>query len=232
MFVKLIDTVPAFAVSEVWSNFSWPSGLAARLRAPAAAGAGAAVELDVLAGVEAVVAGVVAEELLLDVVLEELPQPARASRPTAIAARAGIECLGVRPALWELTVDPPMVVGVADQDAGHRRSFPRAQPVIGLRGCGRRSASRFVDLIPASGQHVPPGAAHGSVWTTTSAMPAIRWCSSSSSSLARRCASVRGSPGSPPSVRNTTRPALVDSSLSFLGSDPVRSRISSSISRL
>jgi hypothetical protein len=123
--VKLIDTVPAFAVSDAGSNFSCPSGLAARLSAPAAAGAGAGVEVDVLAGVEAVVAGVDVEELL-EVVLEELPQPARASRPTAIAASAGIERLGVRPVLWELTVVPPLVVGVADQDAGRPRFFPSA----------------------------------------------------------------------------------------------------------
>jgi hypothetical protein len=59
------------AVSDVVSYFSWPSGLAATFNAcppavPPAAGVG-----DV---------GVEVEELVL---LDELPHPARASRPTA-----------------------------------------------------------------------------------------------------------------------------------------------------
>jgi len=85
MFVKAIETLPAFAVNEVVLYFNWPSALAARLRdcpaAPvAAAGAGEAAELEVV--------GVGAEEL---VVLDELPQPASAISPTP---RASIETLG------------------------------------------------------------------------------------------------------------------------------------------
>jgi hypothetical protein len=89
MFVNAIETLPALALSEVVSNFSWPSGLAVRLSAPAAlvsplAGAGVAA-LDVV-GVAALL-GVEAEELVL---LEELPQPASAITPNA---RTGIEDL-------------------------------------------------------------------------------------------------------------------------------------------
>jgi hypothetical protein len=81
MLVKSIDTLPAFAVSEVVSYFSSPCVLAARESAedapPAvpelAAGVDAVVPPDsaaVLGGVEAVVP------------LEELPQPASATAPT------------------------------------------------------------------------------------------------------------------------------------------------------
>jgi Cytochrome bd terminal oxidase subunit I len=97
------------AVSEVMLYFSWPSGFAARLSvllglAPPVAGAGVeeVAELGGV-GVEAALVGVEAEELL--VLLEELPQPVRASRPTA---RVSIEtlCMGRRfalPAAFELT---------------------------------------------------------------------------------------------------------------------------------
>jgi hypothetical protein len=63
--------------------FSWPSELAARLSVcpPAAAGAVEVAVLDV-AELE-VAAGVEAEELVL---LEELPQPLRASSPIASAS--------------------------------------------------------------------------------------------------------------------------------------------------
>jgi hypothetical protein len=86
--VKEIDTDPALAVSEVLSNFNWPSELAARLRMEAAlegvlaAGAGA-VALDALV----VAAGV--EELVE--LFDELPQPA-ASAP----ASRSTETVGTR----------------------------------------------------------------------------------------------------------------------------------------
>src|SRR5262249_57189495 len=70
---KAIVTLPALAVSELLSYLSWPSVFAARLSVcpPAAAPlAGGEVAVGVL---------IVAEVLLLD----ELPQPASTSRPTA-----------------------------------------------------------------------------------------------------------------------------------------------------
>ena len=92
LFVKSIDTLPAFALSDVVSYFSWPSGFASRLTLdePPEADplAGAGVEAVVGVVVELVVgacAAVLAEELELD---EELPQPASAS---STAASAGIE---------------------------------------------------------------------------------------------------------------------------------------------
>jgi hypothetical protein len=89
-FVNATETLPALAVSEFVSNFNWPSALAAMLSAElpvAGAGVEAAAELEVVgAGAALVVAAV--EEL---VVLDELPQPANASRP---AARASAETLG------------------------------------------------------------------------------------------------------------------------------------------
>jgi hypothetical protein len=65
MLAKEIETLPAFADSELLSNFSWPSGLAARLKlvcpelAPAAAGAGVEDDgaLDVVGAAALVVAG-------------------------------------------------------------------------------------------------------------------------------------------------------------------------------
>jgi hypothetical protein len=56
LFVKVITTFPAFAVKELVLYFSWPSGSAARLRAPTGVAGVAGVE-DVVAAVEAVVAG-------------------------------------------------------------------------------------------------------------------------------------------------------------------------------
>jgi hypothetical protein len=113
-FVKLIVTEPGFAVSDVLSNFSCPSTLAARLIGcvlPTEVD-GAGVDAAVLAGVElAVLAAVELEELLL----EELPQPASATRPTANAATPGVEYLRARPAFCGLTVDPPFVVTIEDQ---------------------------------------------------------------------------------------------------------------------
>jgi hypothetical protein len=93
VFVKSIVTLPALAVSELASNFSWPSGLAASFSVgpPAsllAAGAGVEELLDV-AGAAGALAGADAEELVL---LDEPPQPARASRPVA---RVSIETLGI-----------------------------------------------------------------------------------------------------------------------------------------
>jgi hypothetical protein len=81
MFAKEIETEPAFAVSEVVSNFSWPSGSAATLRVDPAPDAGAGLDV---AGVDA--AGV--DELVE--LLDELPHPANASRP----ASKSIETLG------------------------------------------------------------------------------------------------------------------------------------------
>jgi hypothetical protein len=106
MLVKAIETLPAFAVSDVLSNFSWPSGLAARLSdCPPAPAAGAGVEdvaeLDVV-GVAAVLGDEEAEELEL---LEELPQPARASTPTTTVniETVGMERDFARPAALNLT---------------------------------------------------------------------------------------------------------------------------------
>ena len=86
MFVKLIMTLPALALSAVVLYFSWPPGLAAMLnvcppRVPLAAGTGVeeVAELDVV-GVAGAVVGVEAEEPVLD---DELPQPAKARTPTA-----------------------------------------------------------------------------------------------------------------------------------------------------
>jgi hypothetical protein len=106
MLVKAMETLPAFAVSDVLSNFSWPSGLAARLSdcpAPPAAGAGVedAAELDVV-GVAAVLGDEEAEEPEL---LEELPQPARASTPTTTPSidTVGMERDIARPAALDVT---------------------------------------------------------------------------------------------------------------------------------
>jgi hypothetical protein len=77
--VKLIVTAPAFAVSVLVLNESWPSGLAARLSVLAAlVPPVVAAGVEVVAGV--VLAGVLAEELVL---LEELPHPARTGMTSA-----------------------------------------------------------------------------------------------------------------------------------------------------
>jgi hypothetical protein len=86
-FVNAIVTWPALAVSEVVSNFNWPSAFAARLIvcvAPLVAGAG----VEELAELDAVGAGaaLVAEDAEELVVLDELPQPASAIRPAASAS--------------------------------------------------------------------------------------------------------------------------------------------------
>jgi hypothetical protein len=112
--VNTIVTVPALAVSAEVVYLSCPSGLAARLTVLVPVGAGAAgVELVVLAGVEVVVlagvevvvlAGVEVEELVeLDVLLvEEPPQPASATTPTARASIVEIGCLRAGSSLREL----------------------------------------------------------------------------------------------------------------------------------
>jgi hypothetical protein len=95
MFVKLIDTAPALAVSEVLSNFSWPSASAVRLREP-----DAPLDVDGAAGVdvdELDVAGAAAVELEDDPELvDELPQPANASSAVPNTGRMAreIEFLG------------------------------------------------------------------------------------------------------------------------------------------
>src|ERR1700677_16036 len=78
MFVNAIETLPALAVSAVLSYFSWPSGLAASARLWPVLGPAEADCVDVV--VDVVLDDVAGEEL---VPLEELPQPASASRPTA-----------------------------------------------------------------------------------------------------------------------------------------------------
>jgi hypothetical protein len=78
MFVKLIDTLPALAVSEAVLYFSSPSGLASRLTADLAAVP--PVEDEPEDDVLEVVAGVagVEDELEVELLLEE-PQPAISS---------------------------------------------------------------------------------------------------------------------------------------------------------
>jgi hypothetical protein len=144
--VKEIDTLPALAVSEVVSNFSWPSGLVARLSAcpplpPPAAGVEDVAEL-VVAGVAGEFVGLVVEELVL---LAELPQPASASRPTV---NVSTETFGreriFRPAALNLTVGSSIGWGAIDllvrADALNR---------------SRAFSSRFVDLLAGGRQHVP-----------------------------------------------------------------------------
>jgi hypothetical protein len=98
-FVKSIVTVPAFAVRELALNFSWPSGLAARLKAPAApAGVLVVVAAGLLAVAGAVVAvadglaGALAE---FPVPLEELPQPVAASTSGTSSARVDLRMSGL-----------------------------------------------------------------------------------------------------------------------------------------
>jgi hypothetical protein len=113
--VKTIDTVPAFPVSEVVVYFSCPAGLAARLSfsAPLALDvAGAGVELAVLGGAEDVVG---LELVLLELLLDEPPQPASAATPTASASSVGMCFLGVPASLWDLMVDPPLVAPIDDE---------------------------------------------------------------------------------------------------------------------
>ncbi len=110
--MKSIETLPAVALSEVLLYFNWPSALASRLRALLAVPlelAGVVAELVVA---EDEVAGVVAEEVVGVaavveelVVLEELPHPASASRPTATvtAESVGTERIFARPCAGKLT---------------------------------------------------------------------------------------------------------------------------------
>jgi hypothetical protein len=115
MFVKSIDTLPAFALSDVVLYLSWPSGFASSftlLEPPDAAGAGAAVdvlaELELLDDVSAGVLVLAAVEEELD---EELPQPASASSAAASASTGMIafERLVVRPTAGSLTSVPPLI---------------------------------------------------------------------------------------------------------------------------
>jgi hypothetical protein len=105
MLVNVIDTLPAFAVSVLVLYFSWPSGLAERLRAcpappPAAAGLEGVVVLDVAGA-----AGVLEAGLVAAVLLEE-PQPLTPNRP---ASSASVETVAIArrldgAAAFELTV--------------------------------------------------------------------------------------------------------------------------------
>jgi hypothetical protein len=124
MLVKSIETLPALAVREVVLYLSWPSGLAATLRAlppalsPVAGGGGAGVAADVEA---AVVVGV---ELAVLALFEELPHPARSSSPVARAGTRAFEVGGfVR---RELTGRILHRLGVVHQDPAADRSFPLA----------------------------------------------------------------------------------------------------------
>src|SRR5580693_6462082 len=103
MFVKSIETLPALALSVVLLYLSWPSALASRLSAPLGE---VLDDVDVLAVLELVgVLGVVAGAVVEELVLEEPPQPASASTPTArvTAASVGIECFLSRLCAWKLT---------------------------------------------------------------------------------------------------------------------------------
>jgi hypothetical protein len=101
MFVKAIETLPALAVSEVVSNLSWPSGSAARLSvcpalAPlAGAGVEDAAELDVVGVAAGLAGGVLADELLDELPLDELPQPAASN-----AASATLSAIARRIVRW------------------------------------------------------------------------------------------------------------------------------------
>jgi hypothetical protein len=86
MFVKAIETLPAFALSELDVYFSWPEGSAASVSEdcpePLVPLAGALAALEVVGACAALdgaelAGGVEAEE---ELPLEELPQPATASR--------------------------------------------------------------------------------------------------------------------------------------------------------
>jgi hypothetical protein len=111
--------------------------------------AGAAVV--VVAGAEVVVAGVELEELVL---LEELPQPASARRPTARAARGslGSERFVARPEVWDLMVKSPFLGGVTSQDTSHARNLPAR-----LRPAG---VNLHPEVYRPLGVGAPP-AAHG-----------------------------------------------------------------------
>jgi hypothetical protein len=106
--VKAIVTLPAFALSVEGMYLNWPSGLAATaiVSAPAAGTLVVLAEL-VVAGVAAVVAGADVAELVL---LEELPQPASASRARASAniESASGEEFFARPAIFGFTAGSPI----------------------------------------------------------------------------------------------------------------------------
>lgn len=87
-FVKLIETVPAFALSVLLSNFSWPCGSAARLKLELAPLAGAGVE--VAAELDVVGVAAAGGEDSVELLVDELPQPASASSPTI---NAGVSVL-------------------------------------------------------------------------------------------------------------------------------------------
>lgn len=93
-FVYAIETAPALAVSEVVSNFNCPSALAARLSGEPLAAAGVEDAAELVADD--------ADEL---VVFDELPQPASAITPDAIASAEslGRNCEFARAAVLNLT---------------------------------------------------------------------------------------------------------------------------------
>jgi hypothetical protein len=113
MFVNAIETLPDVAVSAVLLYFNWPSGFASRLSAcpaPAEAVAGdvlaAAVPVLVAVAAELVsacaeAAAVVAGALVVDdELLEELPQPARATSPTRVTGRNAL-----RESAWRVRLE-------------------------------------------------------------------------------------------------------------------------------
>jgi hypothetical protein len=130
VFVKAMLTLPAFADSEVVSNFKRPSVFAAR--------ASAFPSPELVVGVEgvgelvvAVVAGVLAGAGLAELVLlEELPHPDSASRPIARASieRLGSERLLARVAVWKLTSVLPLSISPQLKDTLPVGTFPIALP--------------------------------------------------------------------------------------------------------
>jgi hypothetical protein len=116
MLVKAIDTLPAFAVSDLVLYASWPSRFASI--GSALAELVEDEELVVAAGALVVVAGVLGVEELA--VFEELPQPASVSRPTATARAEsmGVERRFARPCAsvttGQLLIDRDRLLG------GHR----------------------------------------------------------------------------------------------------------------
>jgi hypothetical protein len=106
--VKASVTLPAFALSVEGMYLNWPSGFAATaiVSAPLAGALVVLVEL-VVAGVAAVVAGADVAELVL---LDELPQPASASRPRVSASIDSVigEGFFARLAIWSFTAGSPI----------------------------------------------------------------------------------------------------------------------------
>jgi hypothetical protein len=159
-------TLPAVALNDLVVYSSWPSRLVSRLREVPAPAAGAVLEVVVELGVLAVVAGaagVLGEELLL----EELPQPARAIRTRASAAATmlragllfGVACESVV-TVWFLRS-----LGSVESATLSRHLYAEAPDPDELAAGGW--------LLDAARHRFLPGV-QGSVWITTSARSAIR----------------------------------------------------------